>query len=60
MPKNKFGSKKISLSRGVAVRALDEVDGIDDISTVLKELYRFEILATLHHLGWIDAPYSEF
>jgi hypothetical protein len=49
--------KRIRLSRGIAVRVLDEIC-IDDISAVALN-YRTEIFATLHHLGWIDAPNSQ-
>jgi uncharacterized Fe-S radical SAM superfamily protein PflX len=30
-----------------------------DIYLSRLKYYRFEISATLHHLGWIDAPHSQ-
>jgi hypothetical protein len=52
-------AKKIRLSRGAAVLALDEIC-IDDISATLRA-NRLEISATFYHLCWTDAPhYSGF
>jgi hypothetical protein len=56
IPKNMFRAKKIRLSRGVAVQSLIEIR-IDDISAVLRATDLRS--ATLHQVGWIDAPHTQ-